>query len=382
MNDSRDPWYVRFPDGRVIKAKSTSSLRHHLESGNIPKNALVRRDKMDEWQELQWVREFADLFGGISKPPEESADNVPQLDPSLVIKPETHRLQSVGLRGMIDELLTSLESAWSKPKLIVATLGALLLFIGHFLIEWVGAGVLAEIELTKFSWMIHFVSTGWMVLTLAIVFATLAKLTFHEVSTLKHAKLSDGLQGFPSMVIQVGLACLIGVGIPLVLIFLLGKVPSWIGQLLIEAGMSANTLSYVMTPIVVIAKLIALPLWLIVGMAWILPSAVIVEEGSFAPGLAEWRKVLRHQLDVLVGSTGFAILLALAVSIPISIIVSLALSGGIALFPSLPHIITAENLVMRFTHTLLSSLATIPFIAALATSATHVYLNLRYERNG
>lgn len=381
MSEFRDPWFVRLPDGRVIKAKSTASLRHHLESGNVPKNARVRREKTEEWQELMWVREFADLFGGISKPSEDASEQLPpQLDPTFQNKLETHRLQSVGIRGMIDEILTSLESAWSKPKIIIATIGAIFLFIGHFLIEWIGFSILKELEWDRLTWTIPLLTVAWMVLVVSMVFAFLAKLTFHELSTLKHASLSDAFRGGLYLKIQVLLASLIGVGIPLVLIVLLGKVPNWVAQLLTDMGASPKNASYIVTPAVVLAKLIMIPMWLLVGMAWILPAAVVVEEGAFAPGLSEWRKVVFHQLDVLLASTGFAILLALAVSIPTSIIVGLTAEGGISLWPQLPTIPSAENLVMRFTDTLIHSLAVIPFFCALGTSATHVYLNLRYER--
>ena len=44
MKDHYDPWYVRLPDGRTIKAKSTASVRHHVEAGHVPLNSMLRRD--------------------------------------------------------------------------------------------------------------------------------------------------------------------------------------------------------------------------------------------------------------------------------------------------------------------------------------------------
>src|SRR5947199_84132 len=59
MKENRDPWYVRLPDGRVLKAKSTDAVRHHLEAGNIPRNSYARRDPTEEWVELTWIAEFS-----------------------------------------------------------------------------------------------------------------------------------------------------------------------------------------------------------------------------------------------------------------------------------------------------------------------------------
>src|SRR5947209_19003346 len=61
MSQSSDEWYVRFPDGRVIHAHSTASVRHHLETGTIPPESRVRRAAGEEWTLLEWTTEFADL---------------------------------------------------------------------------------------------------------------------------------------------------------------------------------------------------------------------------------------------------------------------------------------------------------------------------------
>ena len=64
MKEHHDPWYVRLPDGKIIKAKSTSSVRHHVEAGNIPLNSMARRDTEEEWVSLVWISEFADFGEG------------------------------------------------------------------------------------------------------------------------------------------------------------------------------------------------------------------------------------------------------------------------------------------------------------------------------
>src|SRR5262249_11649543 len=56
-----DFWYIRFPDGRILRAASTIILRQELSAGHIPLGSTVRRSPEDEWVSLEWTQEFADL---------------------------------------------------------------------------------------------------------------------------------------------------------------------------------------------------------------------------------------------------------------------------------------------------------------------------------
>src|SRR5262249_14086652 len=62
MAARRDVWYVRLPDGQELRAKTTKAVVHHIETGVIPKNSLVRRSHTDEWTVLEWTVEFADIL--------------------------------------------------------------------------------------------------------------------------------------------------------------------------------------------------------------------------------------------------------------------------------------------------------------------------------
>src|SRR5690349_19800165 len=74
-----DTWYVRFPDGRVVRAANTQVVRQHLSTGQIPLESRVRRSGEDEWSTLDWTREFADLV----------PDSHPsRIAPSLLVKRE------------------------------------------------------------------------------------------------------------------------------------------------------------------------------------------------------------------------------------------------------------------------------------------------------
>src|SRR5919201_834399 len=104
MKEHYDPWYVRLPDGRTIKAKSTTSVRHHIEAGHIPLNSMVRRDSTEEWVSLVWVAEFADLGargGGAGNPPTPSPAGSSTSRSGVAARLDPMRLQTVGIRGLI-----------------------------------------------------------------------------------------------------------------------------------------------------------------------------------------------------------------------------------------------------------------------------------------
>src|SRR5947207_2748939 len=61
MKPGLDAWYIRIPDGRVLRAATTKAVRVHVGSGLIPPDSRVRRHPDDEWAALEWTQEFADL---------------------------------------------------------------------------------------------------------------------------------------------------------------------------------------------------------------------------------------------------------------------------------------------------------------------------------
>src|SRR5262249_36190460 len=127
MRDHYDPWFVRLPDGRTIKAKSTASVRHHVEAGHIPLNSLVRRDANEEWASLVWVAEFADL-GRASGAITAAAGAAPTSRASVSARLDPLRLETVGVRGLIDELIAALDSTLGRSKMVAALVAGALLY--------------------------------------------------------------------------------------------------------------------------------------------------------------------------------------------------------------------------------------------------------------
>src|SRR2546421_8428245 len=119
MTQSPEAWFVRLPDGRVVRAKSADSVRHHIERGRIPPDAWVRRAGEEEWHSLEWTTEFAD----VAKRRSESTA-APALTPAPrgngAAARTAHELQIVGVRGIVDELFGALDTTLLRPKLIVS----------------------------------------------------------------------------------------------------------------------------------------------------------------------------------------------------------------------------------------------------------------------
>src|SRR5262249_22102838 len=118
MSAPSDTWYVRLPNGRVVRATSTRSVRRHVGSGRIPTNSRVRRSSKEDWVALQKLPEFADLVvaavdNGLATPPVLAArHNDVGAHPEIVgvaahLDPD--RLQTIGARGLVEELVAALD---------------------------------------------------------------------------------------------------------------------------------------------------------------------------------------------------------------------------------------------------------------------------------
>src|SRR5262245_15401759 len=130
----RDVWYTRLPDGRVLRARSTEAVRHHLESGRIPADSRVRRSGEQAWAVLERTGEFADL----AKIRPRRRRRPRPAEPARA-RPGSNalKLQAVGVRGCVAELLGALDGTLVRGKLRAAgLLGAsaavVLLLAGYF----------------------------------------------------------------------------------------------------------------------------------------------------------------------------------------------------------------------------------------------------------
>lgn len=380
MKDHYDPWYVRLPDGRTIKAKSTASVRHHVEAGHVPLNSMLRRDPDEEWVALVWVAEFADLASPSARamaPP--TAETPPQAGPSrsgVSARLDPMRLQTVGVRGLIDELISALDSTIARTKMVPAVVAALLVFGGLFTIHWFFRKVLDHAGPV---WLPGTIGAVWMILVLSVLNALLARLTHTEVSTMRPARLREGLAGLSRSVGSVVIANALVAGGALVFLFLLSHVPDLARNGLTRMGFGGGTLySALLAPILILVAVLAVLCWLVVGLCWLLTPAIVVEDSSWLAGIREWRQLIRDHFGRVLVYEGLAVLLGIAVALPVTVAVSLALPGPPSTVPFWPGPTGAgaEGATVAVMHALTAA----PLLALMGVANVFIYLNLRYEQ--
>jgi len=383
MKDYYDPWFVRLPDGRTIKAKSTTSVRHHIEAGHVPLNSMVRRDSSEEWVSLIWVAEFAD-FGASSgaTPPTPSGTGSNHTSRSGVsARLDPMRLQTVGVRGLIDELIAALDSTLSRSKILPAFLASILIYLGLFAARSLHHLVL---DPTDVPWLPVVAGAAFAVIVLSILNAVLGKLTHLELSSMRPAKLSEGLKGCVKYTIPALIANSVVAGSSLGLLFLMRKVPQWTAQALTDAGMHVDTQQILFTPILVVIYIISALLWIIVGLCWLLTPAIVVEESSWLAGIREWRQLIKEHFGRVVVYEGLTVMLGIAVALPLTLAVGLALEGNLSVLPVSPVSPVGHgegaNWVMGTVQAAMHGLTAAPLFALLAVANVFIYLNLRYEQ--
>jgi hypothetical protein len=381
MRDHYDPWYVRLPDGRTIKAKSTASVRHHIEAGHIPLNSMVRRDSAEEWVNLVWVAEFSDLGarpGGQPPTPSASGGSPPGRS-GVAARLDPMRLQTVGIRGLIDELIAALDSTLVRSKMVPAFIAAIAIYLGFF-----GARAVHHFmfDSKNMSWLPVVAGSAFALVVLSLLNALLAKLTHVELSNMRPARLSQATGPFLSYAVPVLIANAVIAGGGLGLLFLLNHVPEWTERWLTDAGMSVRLRDLLFTPILVIVFLLSVLIWIVIGLCWLIAPAIVVEESDWLAGVREWRQLVREQFGRIVVYEGLAIMLGIAISLPLILTVSLALHGEPNLFPGWPvSAADGEDWIKGGVHAAIQGLTAGPLLALLAVANVFIYLNLRYEQS-
>jgi hypothetical protein len=372
-----DFWYIRFPDGRILRAASTTVLRQELDAGHIPLGSTVRRSPQDEWVSLEWTREFADLVNEVAArqpPPRRRAAATPTPQPRRSLpttadQPATvsdrldnSRLHLIGVRGYLDELLAALDSALVWKKLLIGVLAGLLLS--------------ALIALHRAAWFeedSRWRSLAWSVLAVGVVVfdaltGLLTRLTYVELARLRPARWREGLAGLGRSTVWIAAGQLLVWGAAWGLIVLLRWLPFWLGgaeqpwtparQIL--AG-SALTLG----------MLLEASLWPWFFFWWLMPPLLVVEDCTVWSGLRNWLVLLRQQLGRVFLYQAMAVGLGVLVTAPFLVLIApLFLSS---FFPP-----EAAN----GTRAILLGLAFAPLLAYWITSNVFIYLNLRYGAGG
>jgi hypothetical protein len=373
MKNHYDPWYVRLPDGRIVKAKSTSSVRHHVQSGNIPLNSSARREHHEEWVGLGRIAEFSDLSAGGDRSTASMHDSAPlqsangsspeiNLRSGISSRLDPMRLQTVGVRGLVDELIAAFDSTVGAGKLVVAcavaTFGSLAVFLALRLVL---------VVLPEGVWLAQVVGGLIGLFFLAVIVGLLTRQTHLELSKMRPVYPSEAFKAIVPFVFRVFLGYAVTIGVGIGLLILLQQVPGWVSS-------GTGTPNEILPTAVWSASIVlALGIFVMIMLSLLMPPILVVEECSVGDALREWRAILReHRIRVIVYE-GMALALAIVASLPLALPVQLAIQFAPTLGAVPPNWIGAAIPFMLY------ALAAGPAIAFLAVANLFIYLNLRYE---
>jgi hypothetical protein len=361
MNEANDVWYVRLPDGRVLRAASTLVLRQHLGTGRIPSDSRVRRSFDDEWIGLDWTEEFADLVqrknGNAGAP---AADSGVATGPAGIARRfESGNLQTVGLQGMAEELIAALDNTLARPKLLVACVGGVL---GGAIVAT--AGTFSVLLGSIWPWLPHCVAAAGLLLVGVVCTVLLTQMTYTELSRLRPAYWSEARAGLLKFSTRLLIAFLIAGGSAVLAILLLRRLPQFLFSADGQRPLAVDSLK-------VLALLIEVVLWPVVGFTLLLGPVIVVEESSVLTALGQWWWLVRRHLGRLflyqsAAALGGIAMLAFAYPLVLA---------GLSRFGDW----TGFDSATGFALCMLAGLAAAPLLAYIAVAHVFIYLNLRYE---
>lgn len=371
-----DTWYIRFPDGRVVRAANTGLVRQQLGAGRIPGNSTVRRHPDEEWQSLEWTKEFADLAtgSGTHEPlpatndhPEPRPRRKPKEGPATVAsRLDPNQLQTIGVSQAMHELVAALDSTLVQRKLIVAiavglSLGVLLGFPGV-------AGFDSGTKAGQVSrWVVA--AGAWVITSLAC--ALLTQMTYIEVSRLRPARWGEALEGNTGRTIRVALVHLVVIGGAIALISFLRRAPDMLEP---AEDLGAGGLQHLFaTWAVILSLVLEIGIWPVFGLALLLAPILIVENCSIWKALRQWLALMQEDLGRAFLYEALALGLGLVVAFPLVA----PLVGTAHLFPG-----GRLEFAATFTRIVLGCLVLAPVAAYLIVANMFIYLNLRYEAGG
>jgi hypothetical protein len=374
MSQALDTWYVRLPDGRVLRAASTEVVRRHIDSGRIPTASRVRRSPNEEWAAIDWTEEFADIVR--HRVAEDAADEDSAttttgtaralFKPEIASRYDPSRIKTVGLRGLVEELIAALDNTLARPKLLVA--GAL---------GGISALIIAIVpnlhtpDQALWRWMPTLVATAIIFIGAVMAGVLLTQMTYTELSRLRPSTWTEARNGLAKFAARLFVcagitAGAIGGG--------LWALHVWTPAD-IATRLSAWLRPEITVPVISVLMLfLELLLWAVLPFTMLLGPVVVVEEGSMGDSLAQWWWLIRRHLGRLVLYESAA-----------------AITGVAMLAFGLPFLLTALSRRSEWGRVdtpigiglcLLAGLAAAPLIAYFAVAHVFIYLNLRYQSDG
>ena len=303
MPTTNDLWFIRFPDGRVLRADGAGTVRQQLAAGRFPPGTRLRRSLEDKWRSAERYPEFADVASakreknGKEVPTPNGRPAPPQATPGTIASHlDPRQLGQVGVRAFFEEMLAALDSTAVGGKLLVAALAGMVLS---------ALAVLARLPLFQPS--LEEVGWGWLLVAGAVVVlaglaAVLSRMTYAELSRLRPSRLRDGIPGVGKLTIRLTVAFTLLGGMILAMVLLLRWLPGKF--LLLGEGREDQVWLLAAEVVATLAVPGEALLWALLLMLMPLAALLAVEECSVVSGLWQWLKLVRkYPLRVLVAQS-------------------------------------------------------------------------------
>jgi hypothetical protein len=352
MPDTKDLWYIRLPDGRVLRSTDVSRIRRQIAAGRLPPGTHVRRPEGD-WRDIERVEELADARPASLNGSQQPATIASRLDPA--------RLHLAGVRGVLEELLGALDSTAVPNKLWAAALAGVLL-----------GGLAALSQLPLFTFTLWLPGPGWLLALAALVVwswlvVVLSKMTFTEVSRLRPARWRDGLEGSISATLHLSIVQGILIALLGGAIIALRALPGW----LLTLGPSDNlALQAGAQTAAVVGMGLELLIWPLFALLLPMGALIAVESGSFLSALGQWLALVWKKGRRLLLAEGLAVGLCGVIAVPLALV-------GAAVLTRFDG--TEFSLAVSIARSVLLGLLASGVLAYLVVANVFIYLNLRYE---
>jgi hypothetical protein len=348
MATNGGPWYVRLPDGRTARARNSEVLRAFVRAGRIPWASQVRRSGDEAWLPLERIPAFAELRGG-DLPPHAAHDS--------------GELRGFGARSILEELLNAFDSCRSHAKLMVAAAASLVLALGVLVLEQIGGLPLTSVTVAEYAG-----TALAMLAAVTLASVLLTQITVIELDRHRPARAAEVRQGLHRHLVRVFLTQALVAGLLIGLILTFRLLPPWLA--VHDLGDINSARDGLAATLAVLRPVVECICWPFVVVALVLLGPVlIIEDAAPLQGVREWLTMLRRHLGRIYLYEALAFLFAIALSLPLLMLVGLIRYAGDGTLSEYDSI----------TLWVLAGLAFTPFMAYLMVANVFIYLNLRYE---
>jgi hypothetical protein len=340
-------------------------VRRNIEQRHIPIGSMVRRSEDEPWTPLERSPQFGEILEELEplRPREgRRRDTVRVATVSSRLDPQV--LRTVGVRGMLTELLAALDTALTRLKLkasaIILVCAAAVFVVARLLTSYID-GITMPVWIAAAALL-------WLVLVVAR--ALLAKLTCVELIMLRPARWSDGVRRLPGTAFRLAMTDLAVAVYPLLLIGLVFAA----NELLTVTRSPWDIVCILLAVILaVVAGVVAMTIPPVLAFAFLLGPILVVEECSWFRAVRIWLALLRRKFGRVLLDELLAITLTVGLAVPF-VLLSLTLD----LIRLDEKLAPARDCAREA----LLGLVLTPALAFFVIANVFIYLNLRLEELG